>query len=103
VTNHEGHKRLWNRLAKTGEEDKYAAFEDEFGITASIPPHVCFACKEAGKMHCAMCPIVWDTGEGQYCCTDDNTAYSRWCDATTKRSRQYWARVIRDLPWRTKE
>jgi hypothetical protein len=30
MTNHEGHKRLWNRLAITGDEFKDIALYDEF-------------------------------------------------------------------------
>jgi len=110
MTNHEGHIKLWNELAKTGSDEKGEAFEAVFGDEITIPFCHCFACEATldyttHDRNCDLCPIFWRGSRGypeSVPCTRPGSPFDTWCCAKTKKERKRLAAIIRDLPWKEK-
>ena len=106
MTNHEGHKILWDKLAKTGSLDKDGTFNRLFPDEkdSAADEAACFACKEAderdtGDGACNHCPIDW--GDGM--CLDQGSLYRNWRHTGLAKERKAIAAKIRDLPWKEVE
>jgi hypothetical protein len=103
MTNEEGHRKLWGRLAETGGSSKKKAFR-ELWPKKKIILNECFYCIEAeirrdknnGRHTCIYCPTIWADGKQ---CNSPNGEYTKWVDAVTPEDRKHWAAIIRDLPW----
>jgi hypothetical protein len=112
MTNHEGHIKLWDELARTGtgEETKHKIFSMLFPDVEDIYRNACFACldtgdDEDGEPNCDNCPINWKANPSKEYdfyvpCERPQSVYKEWAtkDAPTERKRL--AAIIRDLPWR---
>ena len=101
MTNKERHYKLWDELARTGEEQKQPAFHRVFGEDIKMPADCCFACQECderGGDVCTECPLTPNI-KGN--CLDG--LFDRWCDANDREERKRLAALIRDLPWREKD
>jgi len=101
MTNHEGHIKLWDELARTGGnwKVKYNIFRKMF---PEIRNSTCFACLQCA-WDCEKCPIDWGQNNGRgLTCWDDGAPYQQWGDEKSKEKRQRLAAIIRDLPWRDK-
>lgn len=90
----EGHYRLWDYLAKTGDSLKpEAAWKVLSGG---------YACEYANNFvddemaRCQFCPIFNDY------CGRVGTLYLNWCRALDIETRKDIAKAIRDLPWTNK-
>jgi len=108
MTNHEGHIKLWNELARTGNRSKTKAFDTLFPeLDKRIFDLQCFACVEDDQKYargnpeeaaCVYCPIT--DADGMTCC---NGFFDEWRLAKTKKERKRLAAIIRDLPWKEKD
>lgn len=109
MTNHEMHQLMWAELAITGSSGKKGTlmYQD------TRVDNACYACKEAGYIEeegmdismecCPVCPIDWSVKEDDRCyCEVDGSPYQFWKAANTEDQRRYWARIIRDLPWHSR-
>jgi hypothetical protein len=102
MTNHEGHIKLWDELARTGAEDKEEAFVTLFpDIDQADDAYQsrCFACVEAGNS-CGRCPINW--GMDVDGCCGAGSPYTTWEISTDPEERKRLAPIIRDLEWKEK-
>ena len=111
MTNHELHQIMWAELAATGESSKKSTLVNQ----AYRSDNCCYACAETGydeeetgdiaRECCPQCPIEWHVAreEDRCLCEIDGSPYRYWRDARTKEQRQYWARIIRDLPWHSRK
>ena len=101
MTNHEGHIKLWDELARTGNRSKISAFDHVFGEDVPAPSEYCFACQENDSRRdddrCDSCPLTSKDGE---LCLDG--LFDAWCDATDPEERKRLAAIIRDLEWKEK-
>jgi hypothetical protein len=107
MTNHEGHIKLWDELARTGSDDKYGTYDRLFpnNGTTEADAAACFACQEVSDRQkkgkktrscIKMCPIQWK-GKG---CLGFGAEYKRWTLCDDPEERKHLAAIIRDLPWR---
>lgn len=111
MTNHEGHIKLWDELARTGSRDKEDTFErlfPEIGFCEASDT-CCFACQElydryGEERDCKDCPIVWgnssDMKSNKICIREE---YGKWIFTDDPDDRKRLAAIIRDLPWREKK
>jgi hypothetical protein len=103
MTNHEGHIKLWDELARTGEPSKSKAFNAVFGKDVPRPSDYCFACQECSERGCLVgcdeCPLAKEPRKKS--CLDG--LFDKWCDAIGPEERKRLAAQIRDLPWKEKE
>ena len=105
MTNHEGHVKLWDELARTGSDDKETAFDTFFPDAPDVArAYACFACQESSDRDSISdcikgCPIQWASPNG---CCRDGSEYKQWDEAVTPDERKRLAAIIRDLPWREK-
>lgn len=109
-SNEELHRELWGWLAETGKKkDEWPGWYGKDSIEDAIGNR-CFACNEAGwvevneLLDCEMCPIIWFTPlefHGQ--CQKIDSPYRLWEKASSEEVRKYWAAIVRDLPWRSRE
>jgi len=103
MTNHEGHIKLWDALAKTGSDNKETTFDTLFPDAPDIArTYACFACQESSdrddSVDCAeMCPVQWAGPKG---CYQSDSEFGQWDRAKTPTERKRLAAIIRDLPWR---
>ena len=112
MTNHEGHIKLWDELARTGGDEKDEAFDTVFNDEIPVPFCFCFACEASLDIathdrNCDLCPISWrGRGGPRYSdstpCTRLGSPFDAWCSAGTKKERKRLAAIIRDLPWKEK-
>ena len=116
MTNHEGHIKLWNELARTGDKKKFIIFKKLFpnaGRDAAV--NACFACAEAKARYktepsnyCRRCPITWgkkDSKVKSYFCeylNDSPFVEWKWGGDCSVKERKRLAAIIRDLPWKEK-
>ena len=94
----EGHRALWDWLAKTGAGDKleWPGWADYVGEAYNN----CFAC-ELIVACCPPCPIKWPD---EFCVNGDDTGlFDQWELATDTETRKKLAAHIRDLPWKEKK
>jgi hypothetical protein len=115
MTNHEGHKKLWGELAKTGSGDKVGMFYKLFPDIEDSADNRCFACMEVVEKrnlgegmgidsdYCKYCPIDWGVKQkfATTICFTSGSPFQKWDDASTTKTRKKYAAIIRDLPWKS--
>lgn len=102
MTNKEGHYKLWDELARTGEKDKASVFDKLFPDPTNFAwVYSCYACEESGGV-CQNCPIEWVSDKQGECCRK-GSIYEKWMHSESSDERKRLAAIIRDLPWKEKD
>jgi len=110
-TLHDGHKKLWDDLAKSGslnkksssvwEDTKYIHLIDKW-----IDYAACFCCQYNDSLNgCPNCPIEWTKSQNKRNsppCLSESSPYHKWNRSVTAKTRKKYAAIIRDLQWREK-
>ncbi len=79
-------KELWTFLAETGlKKERWEGWEKYGEMESGCP--LCEYCNQL-DIDCDECPYELEFGA----CTDDDSPYSQWCDATTKPKRKKYAK-----------
>ena len=89
----------WRWAGKTGKYKK-----EWPGLHGEYIENDCFLCEydnqHKGSYCCNTCLIIWPSEDGS--CEGSGSPYDKWGAATTPRTRKKWAKVIAELPERTK-
>lgn len=105
-TFHDGHRKLWDDLARSGLDDKKSSkiWKDpayKHLMIQMVLRHHCFCCHVKKACDCSLCPIRWQKTKraGFYNCLEPGSPFTKWINCKTVRGRKVLAAKIRDLPW----
>jgi hypothetical protein len=108
-TLHDGHIKLWDDLAKSGNKSKSSSsiWKDltyKHLCTESVIRSLCFCCQFRTIDDCKKCPIKWSKEDiiedYNSCFYSKDSPYFKWFIARTIKTRKKYAAIIRDMKWK---